>query len=167
MAYNFTKLSETPIVESTEVTPNILIEDDGDIKRISADDLTTPQVNADWNETDVTSPAFIMNKPTSLGGGAGANVVTYKLSYVDSSGSYVLGGIVYDSGSGGWANVSAQNIAEEWDNGSILRVYDDKDPNSPMVGQILGVSYGVDSGAISYANVCYLIDSEINNYILY
>lgn len=129
MAYNFTKLSETPIVESTKVTPNILVEDNGDIKRISADRISANQINADWNETDSSSPAFIMNKPESLGGG-GANIVTYTMN----SGSIMLNG----------SRASAQNIIDEWNNGSILRL---ESYNS--YSQILSIDYTVNSGSIN------------------
>lgn len=39
----------------------------------------TAATQPDWNETDETSPAFIMNKPVSLGGGS----VCYYLSLSD------------------------------------------------------------------------------------
>lgn len=151
MAYNFTKLSEAPIVDSTEVTPNILIEDDGDIKRISADDITTPQVNADWNETDVTSPAFILNKPEFIGGGA--NVITYNLSYTPESGS------IYQFSKGLWdpnnGFVTASTIVDEWNNGTIMRIND-----GTRLGQVSSVCYTTNSGAIVSGQVYYYLGSE-------
>ena len=62
MAYNYKKLADVNLVESA-VEPNILIEDSGDIKKISAPNLVTTQVKADWEETDPNSAAFILNKP--------------------------------------------------------------------------------------------------------
>lgn len=157
MAYNFTKLSEAPIVTSTDVTPNILIEDDGDIKRISADDLTTPQVNADWNETDITSPAFIMNKPEIISGGGNANIVTYNLSYSTLSGSaYVSNPGLWNDSTGGY--ITASEIVDEWNNGSIIRV---ASSNNLQHGSVVSLSYSVNSGAISNATVSYYISTGI------
>lgn len=48
------------------------------------DEKYLPQVQADWDETDETSPAFIMNKPESLGGYAYYYINAY------SSGSGLL-----------------------------------------------------------------------------
>ena len=62
MAYDFIKLNETTLVESA-ADPNLLIEDGGEIKRISANNVATPQVQSDWNETDTSSDAYIKNKP--------------------------------------------------------------------------------------------------------
>ena len=60
MAYNYKKLADVTLVEST-TEPNILIEDSGDIKKISASNIATPQARADWEETDPNSFAFILN----------------------------------------------------------------------------------------------------------
>lgn len=160
MAYNFTKLSETPIVESTEATPNILIEDDGDIKRISAVDLTTPQVNADWDETDVTSPAFIMNKPTSLGGGA--NVITYAISRTISSESvpdYLVKFVDRE-----YVVVTAQEVIDTWDNGAIIRI---RDYSTGCISQALGIYYTMSSGAVTSAAVSYFGGSAIKSITVY
>lgn len=146
MAYNFTKLSETPIVESTDATPNILIEDNGDIKRISADDLTTPQVNADWNETDVTSPSFIMNKPESLDGGG----VKF-LCYTVDSGALMLNGV----------STTASEVVEEWKNGSILRVKTDR-----TLGSVINVTYTLSSGAAISAGVSFYVGTNIHTILL-
>ena len=78
MAYDFVKLSETTLVESA-ADPNLLIEDGGEIKRISANNIATPQVQSDWNETDVSNPAFILNKPENIGG---SNIITYNLYFI-------------------------------------------------------------------------------------
>lgn len=66
MSYEFIKLSEVEQVE-TSYNANLLIEEDGQIKRLSTANInfggSGNQVQADWNETDDTSPAYIMNKP--------------------------------------------------------------------------------------------------------
>lgn len=70
MAYDFAKLSEVPVAESVTDNCNILVEDSGEIKRTAQSNISASQVQANWNEDDETSPAFIMNKPSNLGGGA-------------------------------------------------------------------------------------------------
>ena len=74
MAYSYKKLTDVALVETAE-TPNLLIEEGGDIKKISASNLVTPQTKANWEETDPNSFAFILNKP-DLSQVGGANVVT-------------------------------------------------------------------------------------------
>lgn len=67
----FKKLSEVTIAETTSESTNVLIEDSGEVKRVAMDQISvpqTPQEQANWNETDETSPAFILNKPEKLGG---------------------------------------------------------------------------------------------------
>ena len=61
MAYTYKKLTDVDLVESA-TTPNLLIEEGGDIKKISASNLVTPQTKADWEETDPNSAAFILNQ---------------------------------------------------------------------------------------------------------
>lgn len=70
----FKKLSDVTLAESTSESTNILIEDGGEIKKVAMDKLIVPQepqkpqVQANWNETDESSPAYILNKPEKLGG---------------------------------------------------------------------------------------------------
>lgn len=65
MAYKFTKLSDVALNESPASTANVLIEEDGEMKKAPKSAIGS---QADWNETDETNPAYILNKPTSLGG---------------------------------------------------------------------------------------------------
>ena len=65
MAYEFTKLSDVVLNETPNLTANVLIEEDGEIKKAPKSAIGS---QADWNETDETNPAYILNKPTSLGG---------------------------------------------------------------------------------------------------
>ena len=44
MAYNYKKLADVTLVEST-TEPNILIEDSGDIKKISASNIATKETS--------------------------------------------------------------------------------------------------------------------------
>lgn len=107
MAYTYKKLTDVELVESA-TEPNLLIEDGGDIKKISASNIAVPQVRADWDEENESSPAFIMNKPDLSEVGGGANVVTYTIV----SGALQLDGVA----------TTAQAVADEWNNGSILRI---------------------------------------------
>lgn len=57
----FKKLSAVEMVESVDQTATVLIEKDGVIKRAPKNEIN---VQADWTETDESSPAFIKNKPS-------------------------------------------------------------------------------------------------------
>lgn len=125
MAYEFVKLSDVTLTESA-TDPKLLIEEDGEIMRISAANIATPQIKADWDEEDPNSPAFIMNKP-EVGGGGGGQVITY----TNNSGLFLDGNYV-----------SAEEVVNAWKNGAILRVgYEDSN------GLVVHVSYGVNSGS--------------------
>ena len=126
MAYSYKKLADVNLVESA-VEPNILIEDSGDIKKISAPNLVITQVKADWEETDPNSAAFILNKP-NLSQTGGANVVTYT----------VAGGILKLNG----VAVTAQSVIDEWKNGSILRI-----DEGQSLSEIYSIFYTVASGS--------------------
>lgn len=65
MAYAFTKLSNVNLTEKPTDEANVLIEENGDIKKTPKNAIGA---QADWNETDESSSAFILNKPESLGG---------------------------------------------------------------------------------------------------
>ena len=126
MAYNYKKLADVTLVESA-AEPNILIEDSGDIKKISAPNLVTTQVKADWEETDPNSAAFILNKP-DLSQTGGANVVTYT----------VAGGVLNLNG----VAVTRQSVIDEWKNGSILRI-----DEGQSLSEIYSIFYTIASGS--------------------
>ena len=106
MAY--IKLNEVEIVNSS-IDSNVLIEENGEIKRMPVENLAVSQVQADWNETDATKSSFILNKPESLGGGGKVVVYTGTSGmYTDSDGN----------------SVSAKMAVDEWNAGSILRITD-------------------------------------------
>lgn len=139
MAYNYKKLADVNLVESA-VEPNILIEDSGDIKKISALNLVTPQTKADWEETDPNSAAFILNKP-DLSQAGGANVVTYTIS-----------------GTGLWLNGAAptrQSVIDEWKNGSILRINEANSLSGGSLGAVSNIVYTIVSGALASTTVYY------------
>lgn len=141
MAYTYQKLADVTLVGSA-VEPNLLIEDGGDIKKISASNIAVPQVKADWNETDATSAAFILNKPDLSQVGGGANVVTYTIV----SGALQLDGVA----------TTAQAVVDEWNNGSILRIADIN-----RSGSVVEVSYTAAGGAVSTATLSYYSNSTI------
>lgn len=107
MTYTYKKLSDVTLVDNA-VEPNLLIEDEGEVKKIPASNIAVPQVKADWEETDETSAAFIMNKPDLSQAGGGANVITYTID----SGALMKDGI----------RVTGQEFIDEWNNGSIIRI---------------------------------------------
>ena len=132
MAYTYKKLTDVDLVESA-TTPNLLIEEGGDIKKISASNLVTPQTKADWEETDPNSAAFILNKP-DLSQVGGANVITYTIA----SGVLNLNG----------ATVTAQSVIDEWKNGSILRIDETNTLSGGSVGAVSNIKYSLGSGGM-------------------
>lgn len=75
----FTKLSEVPILEEELSTDaHILIENNNEIVRIPESKIKGSNMQADWNETDEDSPAFIMNKPSD-------NIIVYYAPYPNTA----------------------------------------------------------------------------------
>ncbi len=136
MAYSYKKLADVALAESA-VEPNILIEDSGDIKKISASNLGAKQTRADWEETDPNSFAFILNKP-DLGG---ANVVTYTVS----GSTLNLNGVA----------VTAQSVIDEWKNGSILRIDETTASSGGSLGAVSNIKYTLNSGALASTTIYY------------
>ena len=139
MAYSYKKLADVTLVESA-AEPNILIEDSGDIKKISAPNLVTTQVKADWEETDPNSAAFILNKP-DLRQTGGANVVTYT----------VAGGVLKLND----VAVTRQSVIDEWKNGSILRIDETTASSGGSLGAVSNIKYTMVSGALSSTTIYY------------
>ena len=139
MAYTYKKLADVTLVESA-AEPNILIEDSGDIKKISANNLVTPQTRADWEETDPNSFAFILNKP-DLSQIGGANVVTYT----------VAGGVLKLND----IAVTRQSVIDEWKNGSILRIDETTASSGGSLGAVSNIKYTLNSGALSSTTIYY------------
>ena len=133
MAYSYKKLADVTLVESA-AEPNILIEDSGDIKKISASNIATPQTRADWEETNPNSAEFILNKP-DLSQTGGANVVTYT----------VAGSTLNVNG----VAVTAQSVIDEWKNGSILRIDETNSTTGGSLGAVSNIKYSLGSGGTS------------------
>lgn len=134
MAIQTTKLSEVEVIESP-VNPNFIIEDEGEIKRIPPEAITPARVQADWDETDTSSPAYILNKPESLGGGGGGEIVYY----------YLNSGILMEEATS--AQASKATIVDQWNTGARIRIMNNL--NSTTSGDVIGVSYSLAGGAIS------------------
>lgn len=149
MAYNYKKLADVNLVESA-VEPNILIEDSGDIKKISAPNLVTTQVKADWEETDPNSAAFILNKP-DLSQAGGANVVTYTISSTASGKKLWLNG----------AAATSQSVIDEWKNGSILRIDETTASSGGSLGAVSNIKYTLNSGILSSTTIYYYSNGVI------
>ena len=139
MAYSYKKLTDVALVESAE-TPNVLIEEGGDIKKISVSNLVNPQTKADWEETDPNSFAFILNKP-DLSQVGGANVVTYTIA----NSALNLNGVA----------VTAQSVIDEWNNGSILRINETNSLSGGSLGAISNIKYTIVSGALTSTTIYY------------
>ena len=143
MAYAYKKLTDVALVESAE-TPNLLIEEGGDIKKISASNLVTPQTKADWDETDPNSFAFILNKP-DLSQVGGANVITYTISNTTSGTKLWLNN----------AAATSQSVIDEWKNGSILRINETNSLSGGSLGAVSNIVYSIASGALASTTVYY------------
>ena len=151
MAYNYKKLADVNLVESA-VEPNILIEDSGDIKKISAPNLVTTQVKADWEETDPNSYAFILNKP-DLSQTGGANVITYTISSTSSGKKLWLNGAVPTS----------QSVIDEWKNGSILRIDETTASSGGSLGAVSNIKYTLNSGILASTTIYYYSNGVITS----
>ena len=145
MAYTYKKLTDVALVESAEA-PNILIEEGGDIKKISSSNLVTPQTKADWDETDPNSAAFILNKP-DLSQVGGANVVTYTVA----GGALNLNGVA----------VTAQSVINEWKNGSILRIDETSALSGGSLGAVSNIKYSLGSGGALVSTTVYYYSNGV------
>ena len=137
MAIQTTKLSEVEIIESP-VNPNFIVEDEGEIKRIPPEAITPSQVQADWEETDASSPAYILNKPESLGGGGG-EIVYYFLSSAT---------LMEEATS---AIASKATVVDQWNTGARIRIRNSL--NGTISGDVIGVSYSLGSGDVTLSYV--------------
>lgn len=105
MAYEMRRLSEVPEVENVNSDATVLIEQNGEVARAHKGKIGA---QADWNETDETSPAFIMNKPI------GGSVDNF---YFVSNGAYY--GFVHGVDETG-EQVSGQALKDSFDSGNVV-----------------------------------------------
>lgn len=136
MSYEFIKLSEVEKVE-TSYNANLLIEENGEIKRLSTENInfggSGNQVQADWNETDDTSPAFIANKPATP-----TAVTLY----------YATGSILGLNG----ANQTVQQVKEIWESGAIIRFRPYYSATQDSL--VLSMTFNESSGSMSGTLYC-------------
>ena len=150
MAYVYKKLTDVSLVESA-IEPNVIIEDSGDIKKISASNLAAKQTRADWEETDPNSLAFILNKP-DLSQVGGANVVTYTIA----SGALKLNGVA----------VTAKSVIDEWKNGSILRIDETNSTVGGSLGSVSNIKYAMAGGALSSTTIYYYSNGTLKSLLI-
>ena len=105
MSFESRKLSEEAMVDSVDSSINLMVEKDGEIRRMAMTDLPQQEVvQPDWEETNENNPSYIKNKPdlSSIGGG-NASVEVYTFTNVstgdltDSSGAVVTAQMAYDA----------------------------------------------------------------------
>ena len=150
MAYTYKKLTDVSLVESA-IEPNVIIEDSGDIKKISASNLVAKQTRADWEETDPNSLAFILNKP-DLSQVGGANVITYTIS----GGALNLNGVA----------VARQSVIDEWKNGSLLRIDETNSRTGGSLGVVANIKYSLASGALNSTTIYYYSNGAIKSLLI-
>lgn len=76
MAYEFKKINTVDTVSTIDNNINLVVEQTGTVKRMNIADI--PQrAQADWNETNESSPAYILNKPDLSSVGGGNASITY------------------------------------------------------------------------------------------
>lgn len=91
----FKKLSAVEAVETVSETANVLIEENGVIKRAAKSEIGA---QADWAETDENSPAFIKNKPENIGVQADwAETDEFSVSFIKNKPENIGGGGGYDA----------------------------------------------------------------------
>lgn len=140
MSYEFIKLSEVEKVD-TSYNANLLIEENGEIKRLSTENInfggSGNQVQADWNETDDTSPAFIANKPS----------MPESVTFYCATGSILgLNG----------QNQTVQMVKDIWNSGAYARYKPYSSATQESV--ILSMYFGESSGTV-YGTLWYLDES--------
>lgn len=141
MPYDFIKISDVDLVENPNESVNVIVEDNGDIKRVPKSAIGA---QADWNETDDKNPAYILNKPKSLGG------YTYYYYY-----NYYLYKCKDASFERGKDYVSQAEFESDYYSNPILLNFKGR-----MISPI--VSYANEYGTIHYAHGNYVSDLTVH-----
>ena len=112
------------------------------IKKIDAQYL----YQADWNENDSSSPAYILNKPESLGGGVTWFTISFTSSSWDGGSSNIKKGEVWATGS----STTSEELFDAFKNGLVrARITDTTNPSRADFGTLSGVSQFTSCGATS------------------
>lgn len=153
MSYEFIKLSEVEKVDTSH-NANLLIEEYGEIKRLSTENInfggSGNQVQADWNETDDTSPAYIANKPNV------GESITFEVA---------TGSILFANGS----NYTVQQVKDIWNSGANVRYkHYNNNLGANVESTVLSMNFGETSGS-AYGTLWYLntSDDSIKNFAFY
>jgi hypothetical protein len=81
MAYEYKKLSGVETTDTVGSSMNLIVETDGEIKKLNIGDLPIGgQEQADWNEKDQTKASFIKNKPDLVGGSGGGKTTIININ---------------------------------------------------------------------------------------
>lgn len=150
MSYNYTKLSQVPLVVGSSEDINILVEEEGWIERIPASQIVTQQVQSDWDVDDENDPAFILNKPTITPGGGGV--------------------IYYRTGSGAVYNedgdrLSISDILDDYNSGAILR-FDEPLGFLNEQSDVLSIRLMEGSGSM-ILDLNFIANNEIQTFTIY
>ena len=101
---------------------------------------------ADWNENDSSSPAYILNKPESLGGGVTWFSISFTSSSWDGGSSNIKKGEVWATGS----STTSEELFDAFKNGLVrARITDTTNPSRADFGTLSGVSQFTSCGATS------------------
>lgn len=101
---------------------------------------------ADWNENDSSSPAYILNKPESLGGGVTWFTISFTSSSWDGGSSNIKKGEVWATGS----STTSEELFDAFKNGLVrARITDTTNPSRADFGTLSGVSQFTSCGATS------------------
>ena len=101
---------------------------------------------ADWNENDSSSPAYILNKPESLGGG----VTWFTISFTSSSWSGNMSNIKKGNTWSSGASTTSEELFDAFKNGLVrARITDTTNPSRADFGTLSGVSQLTSCGATS------------------
>lgn len=145
MAYEFTKLGDVTLTDSPVNEANVIIEENGEIKKTPKSAIGA---QADWNEIDENSPAFILNKPTNLGGGSngGSGSGGYKYYFYSSYYLYRMNNHTDKPTSFTTGNAVSQSAFEaDYYSGPIMLSTDDN-----TAGKNLIIGYSDYSNDIAY-----------------
>ena len=148
MSYEFVKLSEVEEINNAD-NASLIVEQNGEIKRLSTDNINfgggaSEAVQADWEEDDPLSMAYIRNKPslTDLGS-------NWVLSYDAYSGT-VLDMVISSP-------INVTTFMEKWDSGTNIVVYDTDGTYSKVLAAHPYMLYGY-----SYVDFLFYSPSQQN-----
>lgn len=126
--------------KSSDVDSVKVIDLDGEsVKKIDAQYL----YQADWNENDSSSPAYILNKPESLGGG----VTWFSISFTNSSWTGNMSNIKKGNTWSSGTSTTSEELIDAFKNGLVRAYITDAESSSAYsIGTLDGVTHFVACG---------------------